>query len=126
MDPTVADENQQAAIGEDEDQADDDDIKESVSSDVEAGEQESGYEAFNSELIAQQQITAEFLRSKKNKKQLKWKEWRMDMLRIDDLSQMRQMQKELAKMRKAKDKKKSSSKNKPAPSDRPMSGMPAQ
>jgi len=30
----------------------------------------------------------------------------MDMLRIDDLSQMRLMQKELTKMRKAKDKKK--------------------
>ncbi len=49
----------------------------------------------------------------------------MDMLRIDDLSQMRQMQKELTKMRKAKDKKKGSSKNKAAASDRPMSGMPA-
>lgn len=48
------------------------------------------------------------------------------MLRIDDLSQMRQMQKELTKMRKAKDKKKASSKNKAAHSDRPMSGMPSQ
>ena len=50
----------------------------------------------------------------------------MDMLRIDDLSQMRQMQKELTKMRKAKDKKKGSNKNKAATSDRPMSGMPGQ
>lgn len=34
MDATVLDENQQAAIGEDEDQVDDDEINESVSSDV--------------------------------------------------------------------------------------------
>jgi hypothetical protein len=39
MDPAgVQDENQQAAIGEDEDQIDDDEIKESVSSDVENGD----------------------------------------------------------------------------------------
>jgi hypothetical protein len=50
----------------------------------------------------------------------------MDMLRIDDLSQMRQMQKELTKMRKAKDKKKGSNKNKAPTSDRPMSGMTPQ
>lgn len=50
----------------------------------------------------------------------------MDMLRIDDLSQMRQMQKELTKMRRAKDKKKGSNKNKGATSDRPMSGVTPQ
>lgn len=39
MDPAgVIDENQQAAIGEDEDQIDDDEVKESVSSDVENGD----------------------------------------------------------------------------------------
>jgi hypothetical protein len=51
-------------------------------------------------------VTADFLRAKKNKKQQKYKEWRMDMLRVDDLTQMRLMQKELSKMRKAKDKQK--------------------
>jgi hypothetical protein len=50
----------------------------------------------------------------------------MDMLRIDDLSQMRQMQKELTKMRRAKDKKKGSNKNKAATSDRPMSSVTPQ
>lgn len=58
----------------------------------------------NSELLAQQQQTAAFLSSKKNKKQQKYKEWRMDTLRVDDMQQMRLMQKELQKMRKAKDK----------------------
>ena len=49
----------------------------------------------------------------------------MDMLRMDDLSQMRLMQKELTKMRKAKDKKRGQSKNRgTVPSDRPVSGMP--
>ncbi len=48
------------------------------------------------------------------------------MLRIDDLSQMRQMQKELTKMRRAKDKKKGSNKNKAATSDRPMSSQTPQ
>lgn len=39
MDPTgLVDENQQAAIGEDEDQIDDDDVKESVSSDVDTAD----------------------------------------------------------------------------------------
>jgi hypothetical protein len=39
MDPAgLIDENQQAAIGEDEDQIDDNEIKESVSSDVENGD----------------------------------------------------------------------------------------
>jgi hypothetical protein len=48
-------------------------------------------EQLNSELMAQQQVTAEFLRSKKSKKQSKWREWRMDMLRLDDFNQMRLM-----------------------------------
>ena len=51
-------------------------------------------------------MTADFLKAKKNKKQQKYREWRMDMLRMDDLTQMRLMQKELSKMRKAKDKQK--------------------
>jgi hypothetical protein len=51
-------------------------------------------------------LTADFLKAKKNKKQQKYREWRMDMLRMDDLTQMRLMQKELSKMRKAKDKQK--------------------
>ena len=51
-------------------------------------------------------ITADFMRAKKNKKQQKFKDWRMDMLRMDDLTQMRLMSKELSKMRKAKDKQK--------------------
>ena len=49
----------------------------------------------------------------------------MDMLRVDDLNQMRLMQKELTKMRKAKDKKRGQSKNRgTVPSDRPISALP--
>lgn len=92
-------------------------------------------EHFNSELQAQQQVTAEFLRSKKNKKNTKWREWRMDMLRLDDFNQMRMMQKELVKLRKAKEKKKNgTSKTRQAPEgynggtsmQRPMSAVPNQ
>ena len=43
-------------------------------------------DALNSELQQKQEQTAAFLTSKKNKKQLKYKEWRMDMLRVDDLT----------------------------------------
>ena len=43
-------------------------------------------EMLNSELQYQQQQTAAFLTSKKNKKQQKYKEWRMDTLRVDDLT----------------------------------------
>ncbi len=45
------------------------------------------------------------------------------MLRIDDFTQMKLMQKELTKMRKAKEKKKNALKVKV--SERPMSGAPA-
>jgi hypothetical protein len=89
------DEDQAAAGGESED---------SLVVCEENGGKDDVYEMLNSELQAQQQQTAAFLTSKKNKKQQKYKEWRMDMLRMDDLTQMRLMAKELAKMRKAKDK----------------------
>jgi hypothetical protein len=42
----------QQAIGEDEDQQDNEDLTESISSELDNGEVESGYEAFSSELIA--------------------------------------------------------------------------
>ncbi len=58
----------------------------------------------------------------------------MDMLRLDDFNQMRMMQKELVKLRKAKEKKKNgTSKTRQAPEynggtsvQRPMSGVPNQ
>ena len=52
LDPTssILDGDQQAAIGEDEDQADEE--NESIASDCEGGDQETGYEAFNTELLA--------------------------------------------------------------------------
>lgn len=97
---------------EDEDQAeagdgDDDDaevVEGGSNSDGENAREAAVVEQLNSELQAQQMLTADFLRAKKNKKQQKFKDWRMDMLRMDDLTQMRLMQKELSKMRKAKDK----------------------
>jgi len=92
---------------------------------VSDGEPEDACEQLNSELQAQQQQTAAFLASKKHKKQQKYREWRMDTLRVDDLTQMRLMSKELCKMRKAKDKqyrKQNTAKKEAAP--RPMSGLP--
>ena len=55
----------------------------------------------------------------------------MDMLRIDDFTQMKLMQKELTKMRKAKEKKKNlalagASKTRVNVAERPMSGVPGQ
>lgn len=94
-------EGTQIVIDEDEDQNDEEEIET-----VSEGNSNEAMEQLNSELQAQQQITAEFLRSKKNKKQTKWREWRMDMLRLDDFNQMKLMQKELTKLRKAKEKKK--------------------
>ena len=53
---------------------------------ISEGEADDACEYLNSELQAQQQQTAAFLSSKKNKKQQKYKEWRMDTLRVDDLT----------------------------------------
>ena len=125
------DDGAQVVIDEDEDQNDEQEEIETVSDGTSNNE---AMEHFNSELQAQQQVTAEFLRSKKNKKQTKWREWRMDMLRLDDFNQMRMMQKELVKLRKAKEKKKNgTSKTRQAPEynggtsvQRPMSAAPNQ
>lgn len=92
---------------------------------ISEGEADDACEYLNSELQAQQQQTAAFLSSKKNKKQQKYKEWRMDTLRVDDLTQMRLMAKELSKMRKIKDKQsKKQGTAKKGDAIRPMSGMP--
>jgi hypothetical protein len=83
---TTAEEGIQVVIDEDEDQqSEDEEIVQEETANEGQGE-EAAYEQLNSELQAQQQVTAEFLRSKKNKKQHKWREWRMDLLRLDDLS----------------------------------------
>lgn len=128
------DDGAQVVIDEDEDQNDEQEEIETVSDGTSTNE-EGTMEHFNSELQAQQQVTAEFLRSKKNKKQSKWREWRMDMLRLDDFNQMRLMQKELVKLRKAKEKKRNGGASKTrqaaeynggASVQRPMSAVPNQ
>ena len=104
----IGDDGAQVVIDEDEDQNDEDEEIETVSE----GNANEAMEQLNSELQAQQQVTADFLRSKKNKKQTKWREWRMDMLRLDDFNQMKLMAKELTRHRKAKDKKKNGASSK--------------
>jgi len=127
------DDGAQVVIDEDEDQNDEQDEEIETVSDGTSNNEAGTMEHFNSELQAQQQVTAEFLRSKKNKKQSKWREWRMDMLRLDDFNQMRMMQKELVKLRKAKEKKRNggASKTRQAVAEcasvqRPMSAVPSQ
>jgi hypothetical protein len=126
------DDGAQVVIDEDEDQNDEQEEEIETISDGASNNEAGTMEHFNSELQAQLQVTAEFLRSKKNKKQSKWREWRMDMLRLDDFNQMRLMQKELVKLRKAKEKKRNGGASKTrqaaecASVQRPMSAVPNQ
>ena len=128
------DDGAHVVIDEDEDLNDEQEEELETVSDGASTNEAGTMEHFNSELQAQQQVTAEFLRSKKNKKQSKWREWRMDMLRLDDFNQMRMMQKELVKLRKAKERKRNgggASKTRQAAAEcasvqRPMSAVPSQ
>lgn len=89
-------------VDEDEDQQNDQ--NEFIAEHSDGDDDDNPCDNLNSELHLQQQQTAAFLTSKKHKKQNKYKEWRMDTLRVDDLTQMRLMAKELSKMRKIKEK----------------------